>query len=132
MAPHSPTTASRFVRHGLAAGLALALGLPAQGAPEAGETAEAMRLLKTNCFSCHNSEKKKGGLEMTSREAILKGGENGPALDLAAPEKSLLIESLAAGADPHMPPKKQLSPEQIEVLKRWAQSGATWDAAALV
>ena len=25
-------------------------------------TADAMRLLKSNCFSCHNDEKKKGGL----------------------------------------------------------------------
>ena len=36
--------------------------------------AEAMRLLKSNCFSCHNGVKKKGGLTMTSREALLKGG----------------------------------------------------------
>ena len=46
--------------------------------------AEAMRLLKTNCFSCHNEQKKKGGLVMTSREALLKGGDNGAALDLDA------------------------------------------------
>lgn len=91
-----------------------------------------MRLLKTNCFSCHNSEKKKGGLVMTSRELLLKGGENGQVLDLQAPEKSVLLESLSAGADPHMPPKKQLSAAQIEVFQRWARAGAAWDATALV
>jgi WD40 repeat protein len=53
-------------------------------------------------------------------------------LDLNAPEKSVLIESLAADADPHMPPKKQLSVQQIEVLKRWAKDGAAWDAASLI
>lgn len=95
-------------------------------------TPEAMRLLKSNCFSCHNDQKKKGGLVMTSREAMLKGGDNGPALDLKAPEKSALLEALAADADPHMPPKKQLSAPQMETLKRWAQNGAKWDAAALV
>ncbi len=46
---------------------------------------------------------------MTSREALLKGGENGAALDLEAPEKSALLDALAPGADPHMPPKKQLA-----------------------
>jgi WD40 repeat protein len=95
-------------------------------------TVEAMHLLKSNCFSCHNDQKKKGGLVMTSREALLKGGDNGAALDLNSPEKSVLLESLAADADPHMPPKKQLSAPQIDVLKRWAQAGAAWDASSLV
>ncbi len=100
----------------------MALSQPARSAAESADTAEAMRLLKTNCLSCHNSEKKKGGLVMTSRESLLKGGENGQVLDLQAPEKSVLLESLAAGADPHMPPKKQLSAAQIEVFQRWAWS----------
>jgi len=94
--------------------------------------ADAMRLLKSNCFSCHNDEKKKGGFVMTSREALLKGGDNGATLDLQAPEKSPLLDALAPDADPHMPPKKQLSPQQIGVLKHWITDGAKWDAAALV
>jgi hypothetical protein len=62
---------------------ALSVAFPAPGAEP---TTEAMRLLKTNCFSCHNGEKKKGGLVMTSREDLLKGGDNGAALDLNAPD----------------------------------------------
>jgi WD40 repeat protein len=107
-------------------------GLPAHAAPDQATTSEAMHLLKSNCFSCHNGVKKKGGLVMTSREALLKGGENGAAVDLEAPEKSALLEALAAGADPHMPPKKQLPPAQIEALQRWVKEGAAWDAASLV
>ncbi|HCE06376.1 MAG TPA: hypothetical protein DEQ62_08580, partial [Verrucomicrobiales bacterium] len=38
-------------------------------------TPEAMVLLKSNCFSCHNPEKEKGGLDLTSREAIMAGGD---------------------------------------------------------
>jgi WD40 repeat protein len=97
-----------------------------------GNTPEAMRLLKANCFSCHNEKKKKGGLVMTSREALLQGGESGTALKVGIPEQSLLMESLAPGADPHMPPKKQLLPDQIAVLESWIKSGAAWDASALV
>lgn len=103
-----------------------------RAAPAAADTAAAMRLLKTNCFSCHNEEKKKGGLVMTSREAILKGGEGGASLVPGAPEKSPLIAALPADADPHMPPKKQLSATQMDLLARWVKEGATWDAAALV
>src|ERR1700744_277934 len=82
-------------------------------------TAEAMRLLKSNCFSCHNDEKKKGGLQLTSRDGLLHGGENGGAVDLKAPEKSALLDALAADADPHMPPKKQLAPGQVQTLRDW-------------
>ena len=95
------------------------------------ETAEAMRVLKSNCFSCHNDQKKKGGLAMTSREALMKGGDSGAALVVAKPEESPLISSLATDADPHMPPKKQLAAAQIESLRRWVKDGAPWDAAAL-
>ena len=109
---------------------ALWLAAPAHAA-EPATAAEAMRLLKTNCFSCHGETKKKGGLVMTSRETLLKGGDSGAALTVGKPEDSALISSLAADADPHMPPKKQLTAAQIELLRRWVKDGAPWDTAAL-
>ena len=112
----------------LATFLALLAALPAR----ADDTAVAMRLLKSNCFSCHNDEKHKGGLVMTSREGMLKGGETGDALVAGDPVKSGIIAALAAEADPHMPPKKQLTPPQIETLSKWVKDGAKWDAAALI
>jgi mono/diheme cytochrome c family protein len=108
------------------------LGVAALGAADPDPNAEAMRLLKNNCFSCHNDQKKKGGLVMTSRDALLHGGEDGKVVVEGAPEDSALIESLAADADPHMPPKKQLSPAQIATLNSWIKGGAKWNAAALV
>jgi mono/diheme cytochrome c family protein len=102
------------------------------GASRPSNTAEAMALLKANCLSCHNPEKAKGGLVMTSREALLRGGDSGAVLTVGKPDTSALIRSLAADADPHMPPKKQLTPAQIETLRRWVKEGAKWDAAALV
>jgi WD40 repeat protein len=105
--------------------------LPARAELKPTETAEAMRVLKTNCFSCHNDQKKKGGLVMATRESLLKGGDDGAALIVGKPEDSPLISSLAADADPHMPPKKQIAAAQIELLRRWVKEGAPWDAAAL-
>ncbi len=105
--------------------------VPARGALKPEETAQAMQALKTNCFSCHTEQKKKGGLVMTSRESLMKGGDSGAAIESGKPEKSPLISSLAADADPHMPPKKQLAPGQIELLRKWVAGGAPWDAAAL-
>jgi WD40 repeat protein/mono/diheme cytochrome c family protein len=107
-------------------------GMPSRAAAEADPTFEAVRLLKNNCFSCHNDQKKKGGLVMTSRDALLHGGEDGKVVVEGSPADSSLIDSLEAGADPHMPPKKQLSPAQIATLNAWIKNGAKWNAAALV
>jgi WD40 repeat protein len=116
--------------------LALAtLFLPLSGHSQTVErqpVADAMHLLKARCFSCHNEKKAKGGLVMTSQEKLLKGSEDGEVVIPGEPEKSPLIASLAADADPHMPPKKQLSSEEIATLSGWIKAGAGWDAEALV
>lgn len=93
---------------------------------------EAMRVLRTECFSCHNEKKKKGGLVLTTREALFKGSDSGPVAESGRPDASALAQVLAAEADPHMPPKSQLSERQIQVLRSWIQAGLPWDAAALL
>ncbi len=90
-----------------------------------------MGLLKANCMACHNAEKHKGGLSLESREAALKGGENGPAFVSGKAAQSALIKSLEESADPHMPPKKQLAEKHVALLQAWVDSGAAWDDAAL-
>jgi WD40 repeat protein len=99
--------------------------------PAADHTAKAMALLRANCLSCHNAEKQKGGLSLAQREAALKGGDNGPAILPERASDSPLIKSLAAGADPHMPPKKQLADRQIATLRAWVEAGAVWDEKVL-
>ncbi|HEV8542004.1 MAG TPA: DUF1549 domain-containing protein [Verrucomicrobiae bacterium] len=92
---------------------------------------DAMRLLHANCLSCHNPEKHKGGLQMTSRELLLKGSDSGPVLQQDKIDESLLVKVLAADSDPHMPPKKQLSTNQIALFRTWISAGAPWDVEAL-
>src|SRR4051812_26089118 len=92
---------------------------------------QAMVILKGNCFGCHNPEKKKGGLLLTSRAGLFKGSENGPVISQGNSEKSKLLQVLSPDADPHMPPKKQLTDKQIAVLRGWIEEGATWDEQAL-
>ncbi len=95
-------------------------------------TPEAMSLLKANCFVCHNDEKKKGGLVLTTREAMLRGGENGAVVVMGKAAASRLVQVMQPGADPHMPPKDQLSPRAIQSIESWINAGAQWDAALLV
>ncbi len=91
----------------------------------------AMGLLHDQCLSCHKDEKKKGGLSMQTRTALLKGGDSGKVISSGKPDASLLFKSIQPDADPHMPPKKQLSTNQIEIVRRWIAEGVKWDDAAL-
>jgi len=90
-----------------------------------------MKILKENCVSCHNPEKRKGKLVLTSREGALAGGEDGAVLVVGKAAESKLIEAMSSSADPHMPPKGQLSDAEIAALRMWIDSGAKWNAKAL-
>src|SRR5437763_17149704 len=86
-------------------------------------------VLKANCFACHGGEKKiKGGLNLSSRDGLLKGGDTGPAVDLAKPRDSLLHKAIQY-QDLEMPPKGKLPQAQIDVLTKWIEMGLPWPAA---
>lgn len=111
--------------------LALAASPVLHGAEADTHAAAAMTILRAHCFSCHSVEKKRGQLDLTSREAAIKGGESGPALKPGKASDSSLVKLLAPGADPHMPPKKQLPDKLIATLRGWVDAGAPWDAGVL-
>lgn len=94
-------------------------------------TTAAMRILRDNCVSCHNTEKQKGGLDLASLKGLETGGDSGPVIVAAQPEESALYKVLHADADPHMPPKKQLSARQMQAIRDWIAAGAGWDQATL-
>ena len=103
---------------------------PAGHAQSAAEFFEAhvRPLLVEKCFSCH-TQTKMGGLEMTSREALLRGGQSGPAVEPRAPERSLLVRAVRYSDERlQMPPTGQLSKEEIKILTKWVEDGAAWPA----
>ena len=109
--------------------VALILGLPMAGWADAKTDffeAKIRPVLATHCFECHG-HKDKGGLKLDSREAILQGGESGPAIVPGKPQKSLLMTAVQhADPDLEMPPKKKLPPEVIADLSQWIRAGAVW------
>ena len=83
-------------------------------------------LLADKCFSCHsvNSGKQKGGLLLDSRDAILKGGESGPAAAEGKPDQSLMIRAVQYHEpDLQMPPKEKLSSKEVATLEEWILGG---------
>jgi hypothetical protein len=88
-------------------------------------------LLIDNCYNCHSANtNSRGGLRVDDRNGLLVGGGRGPAVVPGHPEKSLMIEAVKKmHAEVKMPPKKELTEEQIADLTRWIKDGAAWPKA---
>jgi hypothetical protein len=84
-------------------------------------------LLVQHCYECHSadSDKVKGGLLLDSREALLLGGDSGPAIVPEKPQDSLLISAVKYQSY-EMPPNGKLSTKEINLLNDWISAGAAW------
>ncbi|MFM7590863.1 MAG: c-type cytochrome domain-containing protein, partial [Isosphaeraceae bacterium] len=89
-------------------------------------------ILQSHCISCHNPEKAKGGLDLTSHAAALAGGESGHVIIPGKPEKSLIMEVLGYEGDIQMPPAGKLSIDSINTIGKWISSGAAWPEGVLL
>jgi mono/diheme cytochrome c family protein len=87
-------------------------------------------LLIEHCQRCHGSKKQEAGLRLDSRQALLTGGDNGPAIAPGKPEESLLISAVRHTGDVQMPPDGKLDPQKIETLFHWVRQGAPWPASS--
>lgn len=80
------------------------------------------------CTACHGPEKVKGELRLDSVDAMLKGGDSGPALVAGNSADSLLIQRmhLPLDDDDHMPPdgKNQPTADEIALVAWWIDAGA--------
>ncbi len=91
------------------------------GAEDAGDlwARKVQPLFDVQCVKCHGPIEQKGGLELDTPQAALKGGDDGAVIVPGKPDESPLFKNLAAGADPHMPPKKQLSDAERDTVRAW-------------
>lgn len=88
-------------------------------------------ILDRKCISCHNPEKQKGGLLMSSEEGLLTGGKSGRIFIAGNPAQSTMIQyiHLPDNDELHMPPKgkKQLTQDEIKLLEWWIEKGSTFN-----
>ena len=86
-------------------------------------------ILEDKCYSCHNNQKTKGDLNMTSVEKLLEGGKNGSVWKAGDADNSLMIQrvTLPEEHEDHMPPegKPQLTTAEIALIHNWIASGAS-------
>jgi len=85
-------------------------------------------ILSEYCFACHGPDKnsRQADLRLDDREAAVASG----AIVEGDAAASLIVERvLTEDPDQVMPPPKtgkKISPEQVELLKRWIQTGASY------
>jgi mono/diheme cytochrome c family protein len=92
---------------------------------------DVLPILKASCYKCHGDGKKKGNFSLSTRAAILKGGDLGPAVLLDKPADSPLVQAINYKDGLEMPPSGKLKAEQIETLTKWVKAGLPMkDAAA--
>jgi mono/diheme cytochrome c family protein len=92
-------------------------------------------ILSDNCFQCHGPDKarRKASLRLdTATGAFADLGDGTHALVSGEPDKSeLLRRVVTTDADERMPPAKsgrRLTDRQIQLLRRWIEQGAKWQA----
>ena len=89
-------------------------------------------VLAAKCYKCHSerARKIKGKLKLDSREAILKGGSEGPSVIVDKPDESLMIIAMRHQDGWDMPPKEKLPDAVVADFARWIAEGAHFPSAA--
>ncbi len=90
-------------------------------------------IFDSNCARCHGGANHRGGLNMDTREALLKGGHDGAVIVPGDPSKSLLVKLIrheGPKEDPmNMPPNRdKLSDADIAVVEQWISASAVMPA----
>src|SRR5437588_1959066 len=115
----------------LAAGASLNSLQAANAAKDAGDFFETRirPVLAKNCFACQTGSKM-GGLQLDSRENLLKGGKDGPVVVPGSPDESVLIQAVKQINERFkMPPTAKLKEQEIEDLAAWVKAGVIWPEA---
>jgi hypothetical protein len=82
-------------------------------------------IFREKCCNCHNPDKKKGGLDLTSHGQSLAGGSSGEVIAAGDPDGSHLWLVVSHASEPKMPPESdKLSADSLDVIKRWIAGGA--------
>jgi formylglycine-generating enzyme required for sulfatase activity len=90
-------------------------------------------LIETHCVGCHREGKDEGGLDLSTAESTMRGGDSGDSIVPGDLEASLFYQRLLLEKDDEelMPPTGSggpLTPNEIDSLKVWIETGAKWPA----
>ena len=85
-------------------------------------------ILTGRCLKCHGGDKTEGEFSLQTRETLLKGGSQGPAVVVGKPLESLMYRLAAHLDEPNMPQDgAKLSDIALQQLAKWIELGAPYD-----
>ncbi len=88
---------------------------------------DVIPILLLRCTACHGTRRREGGLDLRTRESILKGGKSGPAVVPGNPDESLLLQRIHKE---EMPPRRKLvsvsvkpmTASELKTVEVWIQN----------
>lgn len=86
-------------------------------------------IIQAKCLICHDGQAQPNGIRLDSRKAAGNSGVFGAFIVPGVSEESLFITKIT-GASAHikaMPPVgERVTQEEIDILRRWIDQGASW------
>ncbi|HVV00861.1 MAG TPA: c-type cytochrome domain-containing protein [Verrucomicrobiae bacterium] len=99
-------------------------GLPSFAGEKVTYQDNVLPLVEANCAKCHNSDRKKADLDLTTYQGILKGSGSGEVVLSGNVEGSKIWKALTHSEEPYMPPHRPpLDAKALEVFKKWIAGG---------
>ncbi len=87
-------------------------------------------ILDQKCVQCHNPKSSSGGLDISTKEALFKGGKNGEVIIAGNSEESDLFHRVSISqSNPKFMPTTgvPMSFFEVELLKWWIENGADYE-----
>jgi hypothetical protein len=82
-------------------------------------------ILRDKCLSCHNQDRKSGGLRLHTYTNLMAGGSAGDIVTPGNPDTSRLYQFVAHKQEPFMPPKSpMIDAKNVEIIRQWIAGGA--------
>jgi len=103
--------------------LALVVTATAQQGQKVTYDDHVMPVVRNACMKCHNPEKAKGDLDLSTYSGALKGGSSGVIIKSGDPDGSKIIKVITHSEEPNMPPNSKLSDREIALFKAWIAGG---------
>ena len=89
-------------------------------------------IFRQRCASCHNGDRKSGGLDVTNFTNLMQGGSSGTVVRAGDASDSYLYQLVTHEEDPIMPPNSDPIPQaEQNLIQKWIDEGALENQASV-
>ena len=90
-------------------------------------------LFQNSCLNCHNPDKHRAGLDLSTYDATMDGSDNGKVVEAGNATKSVLFKVLSHAQEPFMPKGADKLPDsQLDAIRQWIEANAPEKAGGMI